>query len=138
MVNQANFLFGYKIITTYYCVGYNHREIIVYQQIWMLVFWLLWNFFLHRFAMHSSSRHKKHCQMLQTLFWVFQYSRNTAFLRLSNNGVRKLVIDCSSNSFSWVKPPKNCKIKLIKFICEYEICFIPLFYRTTDDNVFVG
>jgi hypothetical protein len=32
-------------------------------------------FFLHFFAIHSSGRHEKHSQMLQTLFWVFQHSR---------------------------------------------------------------
>ena len=29
------------------------------------------------FAGNSSSRHEKRCQILQTLFWVFQYSRNS-------------------------------------------------------------
>ena len=30
-----------------------------------------------RFAIHSLSRHEKHCQMLQTLFWLSQCSRNS-------------------------------------------------------------
>jgi hypothetical protein len=34
-------------------------------------------FFLLFFAIHSSSIHKKHRQILQTLFWVCQHSRNT-------------------------------------------------------------
>jgi hypothetical protein len=29
------------------------------------------------FGIPSSSRHEKYCQILQTLFWVFQYSRNS-------------------------------------------------------------
>ena len=32
---------------------------------------------MHIFAIPSSSRHEKHCQMLQRLFWLFQCSRNT-------------------------------------------------------------
>jgi hypothetical protein len=31
---------------------------------------------MHFFTIHSSSRHEKRFQMLQTLFWLFQYSRN--------------------------------------------------------------
>ena len=38
-----------------------------------------WKKLLYFFAIHSSSRHEKCCQMLQTLFWVFQYSRNTGW-----------------------------------------------------------
>ena len=34
---------------------------------------------LHFFSINSSSRHKKRCQMLQRLFWLFQCSRNTWF-----------------------------------------------------------
>ena len=38
---------------------------------------LLWNdFFFAFFSFRSSSRHEKRCQILQTLLWVFQYSRN--------------------------------------------------------------
>ena len=29
------------------------------------------------FGIFSSSRHEKRCQILQTLFWTFQYSRNS-------------------------------------------------------------
>ena len=32
--------------------------------------------FLHPFSIHSSSRHEKHCQKLQRLFWLFQFSKN--------------------------------------------------------------
>ena len=32
--------------------------------------------FLHFFSIDSSSRHEKHCQMLQRLFWLSQYSKN--------------------------------------------------------------
>ena len=39
-----------------------------------------WEFnFFHIFGIPSSGRHKKRCQILQTLFWVFQYSRNSQF-----------------------------------------------------------
>ena len=34
-------------------------------------------YFFHIFGIPLLSRHKKHCQILQTLFWVFQYSRNS-------------------------------------------------------------
>jgi hypothetical protein len=41
----------------------------------------LWEFnFFHIFGIPSSSRHEKHCQILQTLFWVFQNSRNSQWL----------------------------------------------------------
>ena len=55
------------------------------QPIWQHIFALPWsalkkppwefNFF-HIFGIPSSSRHEKRCQMLQTLFWLFQYSKN--------------------------------------------------------------
>ena len=35
--------------------------------------------FFHIFGI-PSSRHEKHCQILQTLSWVFQYSRNSQWL----------------------------------------------------------
>ena len=34
------------------------------------------NFFFYIFAIHSSSRYEKRCQMLQRLFWLFQCSKN--------------------------------------------------------------
>ena len=34
------------------------------------------NFFLHFFAIYSSSRHEKRCRMLERLFCLFQCSRN--------------------------------------------------------------
>ena len=38
----------------------------------------MWEFnFFHIFGIPSSSRHEKRCQILQSLFWVFQYSRNS-------------------------------------------------------------
>ena len=37
-------------------------------------------FFFHIFSIQSSSRHEKRCRMLQTLFWLFQCSRNTRWL----------------------------------------------------------
>ena len=37
-----------------------------------------WEFnFFHIFGIPSSSIHEKRCETLQTLFWVFQYSRNS-------------------------------------------------------------
>ena len=55
------------------------------QPIWQQIFALPWsalkkppwefNFF-HIFGIPSSSRHEKRCQMLQTLFWLFQCSKN--------------------------------------------------------------
>ena len=37
-----------------------------------------WEFnFFHIFGFPSLCRHEKHCQILQTLFWVFQYSTNS-------------------------------------------------------------
>ena len=55
------------------------------QPIWQHIFALPWsalkkppwefNFF-HIFGIPSSSRHEKRCQMLQTLFWLFQCSKN--------------------------------------------------------------
>ena len=55
------------------------------QPIWQHIFALPWsalkeppwefNFF-HIFGIPSSSRHEKHCQMLQTPFWLFQCSKN--------------------------------------------------------------
>ena len=56
------------------------------QPIWQHIFALpwsalkkpLWEFnFFHIFGIPSSSRHEKHCQMLQTLFWLFQCSKNS-------------------------------------------------------------
>ena len=56
------------------------------QPIWQHIFALSasvlkkppWEFnFFHIFGIPSSSRHEKCCQILQTLFWVFQYSRNS-------------------------------------------------------------
>ena len=41
---------------------------------------LLFNFF-HIFGIPLSSRHEKRCQILQTLFWVFEYSRNSQWDR---------------------------------------------------------
>ena len=38
--------------------------------------------YIHIFGIPLSSRHKKCCQILQTLFWVFQYSRNSQCLAL--------------------------------------------------------
>ena len=56
------------------------------QPIWQHILALSWsalkkppwefNFF-HIFGITSSSRHEKCCQILRTLFWVFQYSRNS-------------------------------------------------------------
>ena len=56
------------------------------QPIWQHIFALPWsalkkpswefNFF-HNFGIPSSSRPEKCCQILQKLFWVFQYSRNS-------------------------------------------------------------
>jgi hypothetical protein len=38
----------------------------------------LWEFnFFHIFGIPSSSRYEKHSQMLQTLFWLFQCSKNS-------------------------------------------------------------
>ena len=39
--------------------------------------WLFEGYFFHIFGIPSSSRHEKRCQILQTLFWVFQYSKNS-------------------------------------------------------------
>ena len=39
--------------------------------------WLFEGYFFHIFGIPSSSRHEKCCQILQTLFWVFQYSKNS-------------------------------------------------------------
>ena len=56
------------------------------QPIWRLIFTLpysalkkpSWGFnFFHTFGNPSSSTHEKCCQIFQTLFWVFQYSRNS-------------------------------------------------------------
>ena len=38
--------------------------------------------FFHIFEIPSSSRHEKRCLILQTLFWLFQYSRNSVILSL--------------------------------------------------------
>ena len=55
------------------------------QPIWQHIFALLWSAlkkppwefnFVHIFGIPSSSRHEKCCQMLQTLFWLFQCSKN--------------------------------------------------------------
>ena len=56
------------------------------QPIWQHIFALPWSAlkkppwefnFYHIFGIPSSSRHEKCRQILQTLFWVFQYSRNS-------------------------------------------------------------
>ena len=61
------------------------------QPIWQHIFALPWSAlkkppwefnFLHIFRIPSSSRHEKCCQLLQTLFWVFQYSRNSHCIHL--------------------------------------------------------
>ena len=46
-----------------------------------------WIFFCIFFAIHSSNRHEKHSQMLKTLFWVFQHSRNTDWCALRGVGM---------------------------------------------------
>ena len=38
--------------------------------------------FFHTFGIPSSSRHEKHRPMLQTLFWLFQCSKNPRWLTL--------------------------------------------------------
>ena len=69
------------------------------QPIWQHIFALPWsalkkppwefNFF-YIFGIPSSSRHEKRCQMLQTLFWLFQCSKNPRwssknFIKLNNS-----------------------------------------------------
>ena len=63
------------------------------QPIWQQIFALPWsalkkppwgfNFF-HIFGIPWSSRHEKCCQILQTLFWVFLYSRNSQCISTEN------------------------------------------------------
>ena len=74
------------------------------QPIWQHIFALPcsalkkppWEFnFFHIFGIPSSSRHEKLCQMLQTLFWLFQCSRNpqcTAMFIYRNKSNRFLII----------------------------------------------
>ena len=67
------------------------------QPIWQHIFALPksalkkppWEFnFFHIFEIPSSSRHEKCCQILQTLFWVFQYSRNSQWQMSKKNVVK--------------------------------------------------
>ena len=65
------------------------------QPIWQHIFALPWsalkkppwefNFF-HIFGNPSSNRHEKRCQMLQTLFWLFQGSKNPRWIVLTCHG----------------------------------------------------
>ena len=65
------------------------------QPIWQHIFALPWsalkkppwefNFF-HIFGIPPSSRHEKWCQMLQTLFWLFQCSKNPRWHRWKSSG----------------------------------------------------
>ena len=54
-------------------------------------------FFLHFFEIQSSSRHEEHCQILQTLFSVFQYSGNTG------RRVKRFVIKSLQTGFDLVE-----------------------------------
>ena len=67
-------------------------------------------FFSHIFAITSSSGREKYCQMLQTLFWVFQCSRNTGKNK-KNGEVNKL--DMEAN--------KNRKCRLRKWLQNEEV-----------------
>ena len=52
------------------------------------------DFFLHIFAIPSSSRHEKHCQMLVSLFSVFKYSRNSCVVQWHSAKIQWLLIVC--------------------------------------------
>ena len=67
-------------------------------------------FFLHIFTIASSSRREKCCQMLQTLFSVFQYSRNTGWNK-KNGEVNKLNMEAN----------KNRKCRLRKWLQNEEV-----------------
>ena len=66
------------------------------QPIWQEIFALPWsalkkppwefNFF-HIFGISSSSRYEKRCQMLETLFWLFQCSKNPRCTNLLLEGM---------------------------------------------------
>ena len=70
------------------------------QPIWQHIFALPWsalkkppwkfNFF-HIFGIPSSSRHEKSCQILQTFFGVFQYSRNSQWIGMNLNELEWLL-----------------------------------------------
>jgi hypothetical protein len=70
--------------------------------------WWKFNFF-HIFGILLSSRHEKRCQILQTLFWVFQYSRNSQCVYLK----------ISRRSF-----PHAMKEKITKYVGQFLNAFL--------------
>ena len=89
--------------------------------------------FLHIFSIHSSSRTEKRCQMLQTLFLLFQCSKNPQCVTL------KLLKICSVHKQTLMSTiPRNCyprskaefsilihQIKLlITFFCDVSHTFV--------------
>ena len=63
------------------------------------------SFFLYIFGIPSSSRHEKRCQILQTLFRVFQYSRNSqCFVNLKMLLITELINTSLFGSWAFINP----------------------------------
>merc|ERR1740129_2595189 len=72
-------------------------------------------FFFYIFAIHSSSRYEKRCQMLQRLFSLFQGSKNQLWLDIKKlqNTKKTLYTKLSANMF--IKP----SAKLLRYVHIY-------------------
>ena len=86
------------------------------QPIWQHIFALPWsalkkppwefNFF-HIFGIPSSSRHEKRCQMLQTLFWLFQCSKNPRCVCKINSSIFKTLKHSTANQIKMTSCTTN-------------------------------
>ena len=68
--------------------------------------------FIFLISPHQVSRQEKHCQILQTLFWVLQYSRNSQCRQSSGSQSHKIVM-------SFISYP----MKLITYLFLFFISF---------------
>jgi hypothetical protein len=95
---------------------------------------------LHIFSIHLSSRHEKRCRMLQTIFWLFQCSRNQrcpGHLKYDMGVVALASELCccffwktinSSNQFTTELENRHRGLHIVRFLCSQGI--IPYWMRT--------
>ena len=102
-----------------------------------------WEFnFLYIFVIPSSSRLEKRCQILQTLFWVFQYSRNSQrhgkpILNMQKKS-RKIFLYLEIFNFKTFRAEipqifEGVIWKIDAFICIY-LFWLYLTFRTSSQN----
>ena len=96
------------------------------QPIWQHIFALPWsalkkpswefNFF-RIFEIPSSSRHEKCCQIFQTLFLVFQYSRNSQWVSFLERLLSADQLPVSFFSYFFQNFAENCLDLVYRLIC---------------------